>query len=117
MNYFIKLLLAILLTSLAYFLGDLVTAAQLFLWQPFVIGGTVVIAGALVEKVNASMWLIIAVPFPIGMVLLYLFINDTILTWFMTYAATLLIYIVIHIIASALFRFHSLIPAWKIGKG
>lgn len=117
MIYFIKLLFAILLTSLAYFLGDLVTADQLFLWHPFIIGGSVVLAGAFVEKVNAPMWLIIVMPFPIGMVLLYLFLNDTILTWFMTYAATLLIYIVIHIIASALFRFHSLIPAWKIGKG
>ncbi|MBM7716592.1 hypothetical protein MHB50_18920 [Siminovitchia sp. FSL H7-0308] len=115
-NYVLKLLLAILLTSAAYFLGDAIIAHKLFIWQTIVIGATVVLAGAFVEKIHAPMWLIIITPFPIGMTLLYVFLNETTYTWFITYALTLFIYVIIHVIASSLFRFHSLIPAWKLRK-
>lgn len=117
---FRKLCLEIIARYFAYkcslFLGDAIIAHKLFIWQTIVIGATVVLAGAFVEKIHAPMWLIIITPFPIGMTLLYVFLNETTYTWFITYALTLFIYVIIHVIASSLFRFHSLIPAWKLRK-
>lgn len=114
--YLLKLMFAILLTAFAYFLGDFIVMNKLFMWHALVIGAAVVLAGAFVEKIQAPMWLIILTPFPIGMVLLYILLGENVLTWFITYAITLAIYVILHIIASSLLHFHSLIPAWKIGK-
>ena len=116
-RYLIRFIIAILLTSLAYYLGVFTTENSLFFWQALIIGATVVIAGAIVEKMNAPMWLIIFIPFPIGMFLLYVFLNEALFTWFYTYLLTLFIYVALHMLASSLFRFHSLIPAWKLREG
>lgn len=114
MKYFISLVTAIFLTSLAYYLGDLFLTNGLLAWQPLVIGASVVILGAIVEKLHSPMWLIILTPFPVGMILLFLFLNENLSHWFITYALTLVVYVILHVAASALFRFHSLIPAWKL---
>ncbi|MDQ0178141.1 hypothetical protein [Bacillus chungangensis] len=114
MNYFISLVTAIFLTSLAYYLGDLFLTNGLLAWHPLVIGASVVILGAIIEKLHSPMWLIILTPFPVGMVLLFLFLNVNLSHWFFTYALTLVVYVILHVAASSLFRFHSLIPAWKL---
>lgn len=116
MRYLISLVTAILLTGLSYFLGDLFLTNELLLWEAIVIGASVVILGAIVEKLHSPMWLIILTPFPVGMLLLYLFLNEAWSEWLFTYLLTLLIYIIIHILASSMFRFHSLIPAWKLSN-
>ena len=114
--YFVGLLLAILFTSLAYFLGDIFLFHMLSWWQPLIIGASVVLLGAMVEKLQAPMWLIIITPFPVGMFLLLWFMDWNLSKWFYTYCLTLGIYIVLHIVLSALFKFHSLIPAWKLHR-
>ena len=114
MKYGSSLTIAILLTSLAYFLGDYFLSHSLVIWQSLIIGASVVLLGALVEKLHAPMWLIIVTPFPVGMSLLYFFLNTSFDTWLYTYITTLIIYIIIHVFVSFCFNFHSLIPAWKL---
>ncbi|MDQ0226426.1 hypothetical protein [Metabacillus niabensis] len=116
MKYYSSFITAVLLTSLSYFLGDIFLTKGLSIWHAIIIGACVVTLGAVVEKLNSPMWLIILTPFPVGMGLLFLFLNESFMQWFITYALTLLIYVVIHVVASRLFRFHSLIPAWKLSK-
>ncbi|MBO1513043.1 hypothetical protein [Metabacillus bambusae] len=117
MKYFSSFIAAITLTSLSYFLGDLFLTKGLLIWQALIIGASVVILGATAEKLRAPMWLIILTPFPVGMLLLFFFLNESWTMWLSTYSFTLLIYVIIHVIISSLFRFHSLIPAWKLSKG
>ncbi|WP_088104096.1 hypothetical protein [Halalkalibacter urbisdiaboli] len=116
MNYFINFLLAISLTGFSYFFGGLLIGKDLAIWQALIIGFAVVSLGSLTEKLKAPMWLIILVPFPVGMFLLFLFLNQPITIWFTTYLLTLVIYTVFHMIMSYFFQFHSLIPAWKMNK-
>lgn len=116
LKYFSSFVAAIFLTSLSYFLGDLFLTKGLLIWQALVIGASVVILGATVEKLRAPMWLIILTPFPVGMLLLFRFLNESWTMWLFTYSLTLLIYVIIHVVVSSLFHFHSLIPAWKISK-
>jgi hypothetical protein len=60
------------------------------------------------------MWLIVLVSFPVGMLLLYSFLNVAVPQGFLTYMVTFAIYTIIHIPMSYFFYFHSLIPAWKL---
>jgi len=114
MNYFLGFMLSIILTSSAYFLGSYFIGNSIAFWQALIIGTTVVSFGAIAEGLDAPVWLIVLIPFPVGMFLLYLFLNESFITWLITYAAVLALYTVIHIIMSYFFRFHSLIPAWKL---
>src|SRR5690625_2711789 len=112
--YILNFIIALLLTSTSYFLGALFLPVELAIWQALIIGTSVVSLGGLVEKLNSPMWLIILTPFPVGMGLLFLFLNASFLNWLITYLLILSIYTLIHIIASRFFQFHSLIPAWKL---
>lgn len=114
MNYFLSFALSIFLTSMSYFLGSALLKNNIAIWQAFVIGISVVSLGALTEALNAPIWLIILIPFPVGMLLLYLFLKQPLHVWFLTYLTILALYSVIHVIMSYFFRFHSLIPAWKL---
>lgn len=114
MKYLLNFILAVSLTGFSYFIASMILDHNLLPWQAFVIGFTVVSLGALTEYLGAPIWLIVLVPFPVGMILLYLFLQTPISPWFMTYVLTLFIYMLIHIPMSYFFRFHSLIPAWKL---
>lgn len=114
MKYLVDLILAIILTGLSYYIGSLLFRHGLPIWQAMVIGFSVVALGALTEALGAPIWLIVLVPFPVGMLLLYLFLQVPIYNWFITYATTLAFYTLMHIPMSYYFQFHSLIPAWKL---
>ena len=114
MNYMISFMIAILLTALSYFFGSRLITNGIAIWQALIIGTFVVSLGAITEALRAPIWLIVLVPFPVGMLLLFLFLNKPMHTWFFTYLTTLILYTIIHIIASYFFHFHSLIPAWKL---
>ncbi|MBC5638472.1 hypothetical protein H8S33_16980 [Ornithinibacillus sp. BX22] len=114
MSYFISYLLSVTLTSLSYYVGSHVVKNGIALWKAFVIGTAVVTLGALTEAFGAPIWLIVLTPFPVGMLLLYVFLKKPFLKWFLTYSTILLIYTIVHIIMSYFFDFHSLIPAWKL---
>lgn len=114
MNYFFSFVLSIVLTSLSYFLGSHLIKNDIAIWQALVIGFSVVSLGALTEALGAPIWLIVLIPIPVGMLLLYLFLNKPIGTWFLSYITVLALYSVIHVVISYFFQFHSLIPAWKL---
>lgn len=113
-GYYFDFLLAIVLTALSYFIGSFLLKNGLSAFHALIIGASVVSLGAITEALKAPMWLIILVPFPVGMTLLFLFLKESVNTWFMTYLLTLAIYSVLHLIMSYFFHFHSLIPAWKL---
>lgn len=114
MKYLFDFILAVSLNGFSYYIASLILKNELAIWQALLIGLSVVSLGALTEVMGSPMWLIVLVPFPIGMFLLYIFLNVTVPQWFLTYIITLAIYTVIHIPMSYFFSFHSLIPSWKL---
>lgn len=114
MGYYFDFVLAIVLTSLSYLIGSLLLKNRLSAFHAIIIGTSVVSLGAITEALKAPMWLIILVPFPVGMILLFLFLKESVKTWLKTYLFTLAIYSLLHVIMSFFFNFHSLIPAWKL---
>ena len=116
MKYAVDFMLAIILTALSYDIGSILLSDGIDFWQALLIGFSVVSLGALTEALGAPIWLIVLVPFPVGMILLYLFLSESVGQWFLTYLTTLSIYTVIHMVMSYFFYFHSLIPAWKLSN-
>jgi hypothetical protein len=116
MNYFLGFVLSIILTSFAYFFGSYIIGSSIAFWQALFIGISVVSFGAIAEGLGAPIWLIVLTPFPVGMLLLYLFLNESFVTWLLTYVTILAIYTAIHVFMSYFFHFHSLIPAWKLSS-
>ncbi|MFC5463460.1 hypothetical protein [Lederbergia graminis] len=114
MNYFLSYALSIILTSLSYFIGTHILKKGIESWQALIIGFTVVSLGALTEYLGAPIWLIVLIPFPVGMLLLFLFLQQPLQIWFIAYITVLALYTIIHIPMSYFFHFHSLIPAWKL---
>ncbi|MGM0840098.1 MAG: hypothetical protein ACQEWE_05185 [Bacillota bacterium] len=114
MKYLFDFFLAVSLNGLSYYIASFVLRNGLPIWQALIIGFSVVSLGALTEALGSPMWLIVLVPFPVGMFLLYSFLQVSVPQWFLTYMLTLTIYTVIHIPMSYFFDFHSLIPAWKL---
>lgn len=116
MNYFLGFVLSIVLTSSAYFFGSLFIGHDIAFGQALIIGATVVSFGATAEGLGAPIRLIVLIPFPVGMFLLYLFLNASVIIWFFTYITVLALYTAIHVIMSYFFHFHSLIPAWRLSS-
>ena len=114
MNYFFSFLLATILTACSYFLGSLLIRNDIAVWQAIIIGVSVVSLGAITEVFGAPIWLIVLIPFPVGMLLLYLYLNKPLATWFLTYLTTLDLYSFIHVVMSYFFQFHSLIASWRL---
>lgn len=75
MSYFFSFLMASILTALSYLLGSRLVTNGIATWKALVIGISVVSIGAITEALGAPIWLIILMPFPVGMYLLYLFLN------------------------------------------
>ncbi|WP_080847713.1 hypothetical protein [Cytobacillus gottheilii] len=115
MTYFYNFLLAIFLTASSYFIGSLLLNNGITIIAAIIIGASVVSLGSITEALGAPIWLIVLVPFPVGMTLLFLFLREPIHVWLITYMTTLALYTVIHVVMSYFFKFHSLIPAWKLG--
>lgn len=114
MHYFASFLMAVFLTSLSYFFGSRLLTPGLYAWQALIIGASVVSLGALAEALKLPIGLIVFIPFPVGMLLLFLFLQQPFRIWLLTYLIILALYTLIHVIASYFFHFHSLIPAWKL---
>ncbi|MFC4404636.1 hypothetical protein [Gracilibacillus xinjiangensis] len=87
---------------------------KLHIIQALIIGISVVSLGALTEFFGAPIWLIVFIPFPVGMLLLYLFLKTSFLKWLGTYMFILFLYTILHIVVSYFLQFHSLIPAWQL---
>ncbi|NMH69353.1 hypothetical protein HF072_11260 [Bacillus sp. RO3] len=113
-KYLFDFILALSLNGISYFVASLLLGNELTLGQAIFIGISVVSLGALTEALGGPMWLIVLIPFPVGMGLLFSFLSVSVPLWFLTYITTLAIYTVIHIPMSYFFQFHSLIPAWKL---
>jgi len=114
MQYLVSFIIAVLLTSISYFFGSRLVTKGIHLWQAVAIGASVVSVGAIAEAIGLPIWLIVLLPFPVGMLLLFLFLKQPLRIWFATYLTILALYTLIHVIVSYFFQFHSLIPAWKL---
>jgi hypothetical protein len=105
--------IAILFTALAWGIGIYLVDKKIYIFAPLAVGCFVCLFGYSVESLGAPAWAVVAAPIPLDFLLLWYVLRQWRKMW-MAYVAIWAIYIVFHILLSALLHYDSLIPAWRL---
>ena len=105
--------IAIFFTALSWGLGIYLADRKVYLFASLAIGCFVCLFGYSVESLGAPLWAVVAAPIPLDIFLLWYVLRKP-RKMLLAYPAIWAIYIVLHVVLSGLFRYDSLIPAWRL---
>jgi len=105
--------IAIFVTALSWGLGLYLVDKKAHVFASLAIGCFVCLLGYSVQSVGAPIWLVVAAPIPLDIFLLWYVLRKP-RKMLLAYPAIWVIYIVLHVVLSALFRYDSLIPTWRL---
>jgi hypothetical protein len=105
--------IAIFFTALSWGLGIYLVDKKVYLFASLAIGCFVCLFGYSVESLGAPSWAVVAAPIPLDILLLWYVLRKP-RKIFLAYPSIWAIYIVFHVVLSALFRYDSLVPAWRL---
>jgi hypothetical protein len=105
--------IAILFTALSWGLGFYIVDKRVYVFTSLAIGCFVCLLGYSVASLGAPIWAVVAAPIPIDVLLLWYVLRKP-RRMAVAYVLIWGIYIVIHMLLSALLRYDSLIPAWRL---
>ena len=105
--------IAIVVTAVSWGLGLYLVDKRVHFFVSLAIGCFVCLLGYSVESLGAPIWAVVAAPIPLDLLLLWYVLRKprkVALAYLLIWA----IYVVIHILLSALLHYDSLIPPWKL---
>jgi hypothetical protein len=105
--------IAIIFTALSWGLGLYLVDKRVYIFASLAVGCFVCLLGYSVESLGAPLWAVVAAPVPLDLLLLWYVLRKP-RKMAVAYVSIWAIYIVIHILLSALLRYDSLIPAWRL---
>src|ERR1700692_1653898 len=105
--------IAIIFTALSWGLGLYLVDKRVYIFASLAVGCFVCLFGYSIESLGAPPWAVVAAPVPLDFLLLWYVLSQWRKMW-RTYVAIWAIYIVFHILLSALLHYDSLIPAWRL---
>jgi hypothetical protein len=105
---------AILFTGLAYVIGISVAEQRMRIVGSLLIGVVVVTLGYVAKYFHAPIWLVIALPIPFGIIILWYVVGKRVRQTIVAYITTWIAYLVFHVLLSAIFHYDSLIPPWHL---
>jgi hypothetical protein len=105
--------IAIFFTALSWGLGLYIVDRKAHIFASLAIGCFVCLLGYSVASLGAPIWAVIAAPIPLDLLLLWYVLRQP-RKIIIAYPAIWAIYILIHIVLSALLHYDSLIPAWRL---
>jgi hypothetical protein len=105
--------IAILFTALSWGMGMYLVDRKVHLFASLAIGCFVCLFGYSVESLGAPPWAIVAAPVPLDILLLWYVLRKP-REMLLAYPLIWAIYIVFHVLLSALLHYDSLIPAWRL---
>ncbi len=106
--------IAVIFTSLSYVIGIYIIEKKMKLAGSFLIGIIVVTLGYFANYIHLPFWLVIGLPIPFGIILLWYIVGRKIKITIMSYIATWIVYLAFHIMLSIIFHYDFLIPAWHL---
>lgn len=109
----IQLDIAIFFTALSWGLGMYLVDKKAHVFASLAIGCFVCLLGYSVQSLGAPIWAVVAAPIPLDFLLLW-YVLRKLGKMFLAYPIIWAIYIVFHILLSALLHYDSLIPAWRL---
>jgi hypothetical protein len=105
--------IAIFFTALSWAVGMYLVDKKVYVFASLAIGCFVCLFGYSVESLGAPLWAVVAAPIPLDILLLW-YVLRNLRKMLLAYPAIWAIYIVLPGVLSALFRYDSLIPAWRL---
>ena len=105
--------IAIMFTALSWGLGFYLVDKRVYLFASLAIGSFVCLFGYSVESLGAPPWAVVAAPVPPDILLLWYVLRKP-KEMLLAYPLIWAIYIVFHVLLSALLHYDSLIPAWRL---
>ena len=105
--------IAIIFTALSWGLGLYLVDKRVYIFASLAVGCFVCLFGYSVESLGAPPWAVVAAPVALDLLLLWYVLRKP-RKMAVAYVLIWAIYIVIHILLSALLRYDSLIPAWRL---
>jgi hypothetical protein len=105
--------IVIIFTALSWGLGLYLVDKRVYIFASLAVGCFVCLFGYSVESLGAHPWAVVAAPVPLDLLLLWYVLRKP-RKMAVAYVSIWAIYIVIHILLSALLRYDSLIPAWRL---
>src|SRR6202047_727381 len=105
--------IAIFFTALSWGLGFYLVDKRVYIFASLAVGCFVCLFGYSVESLGAPPWAVVAAPVPLDLLLLWYVLRKP-RKMAVAYVSIWAIYIVIHILLSALLGYDSLIPAWRL---
>jgi hypothetical protein len=105
--------MAILLTGFCWGMGFYVADRRVRIFAPLAIGCFVCLTGYTAQSLGAPLWLVVAAPIPLDFLLLWYVLRRP-RAMIVAYVSIWAIYLVVHVAFSALLRYDSLIPSWKL---
>jgi hypothetical protein len=105
--------IAIFFTALSWGVGMYLVDKKVYVFASLAIECFVCLFGYSVESLGAPLWAVVAAPIPLDILLLW-YVLRNLRKMLLAYPAIWAIYIVLHVVLSALFRYDSLIPAWRL---
>ena len=105
--------IAIFFTALSWGFGFYIADRKVRIFASLAIGCFVCLLGYSVASLGAPVWIVVAAPVPLDLLLLWYVLRQP-RKMLIAYPTIWLIYIVMHVALSTLFRYDSLIPAWRL---
>ena len=105
--------IAILFTALSWGLGFYIVDKRVYVFTSLAIGCFVCLLGYSVASLGSPIWAVVAAPIPVDVLLLWYVLRKP-RKMAVAYVLIWGIYIVIHVFLSAILRYDSLIPAWRL---
>jgi hypothetical protein len=105
--------IAIIATALAWGLGFYLVDKRVYIFASLAIGCFVCLLGYSVASLGAPAWAVVGAPIPLDLLLLWYVLRRP-RKMAVAYVSIWAIYIVIHMSLSALLRYDSLIPPWRL---
>ena len=105
--------IAIAATAFAWGAGLYLVARRVYFFESVAIGAVVCLVGYSVAALGCPVWAVIAAPIPLDILVLW-YLLRRLRTMAVAYVAIWAIYLVLHMLLSALLHYDSLLPAWKL---
>lgn len=106
--------IAIIFTALSFVIAIYIIKKKIKIVGPFLIGVVGVTVGWLAYYIQLPSWLVMVMPIPFGLTILWFIVGKKIKTALMTYGVAGIPYLVFHILLSLIFHYDYLIPAWHL---
>lgn len=105
--------ITIFVTALSWGLRAYLVDRKVYVFASLAIASFVCLFGYNIQNLGAPLWVVVAAPIPLDFLLLW-YVLRTLRKMFLAYVMIWAIYLVFHVLFSAILHYDSLVPRWRL---